>query len=407
MTSYTYKALTADGKVRVGSMDAADEKAVLRQLREAGLLPVQAVPADSRAFRAPWRLRAGWRKRHIDRRTITALIQDLATLLRAGLSIDRALRLLERQTQHPRLQPLLREVLEAIRGGSSLSSALARHPKTFDQLTVALIRAGEASGSIDNALKQLAEHRERSESFRSATVASLTYPTILIIVSALSLFVLMSFVVPRFVPLFADAGATLPFLTKLVFAAAGVFAATWWLVLVLAVGAMALFSQWLRNAGNRRRLDRWLLSIPAIGSLLRSIEATRFARTLGSTVGHGVSIVAGLKLCIEVTRNEEIRAAIEACRMQVKHGERISRALAETKAFPALVAELVSVGEEAGNVETALTAAADALEKKTQESLRRVVTLIEPVSILGLGGIIALVIVAILLAMLGLNELVV
>ena len=256
-------------------------------------------------------------------------------------------------------------------------------------------------------LERLAEHRERADAFRTSVVSALTYPIALAAVALLSLFVLVTFVVPRFIPLFADAGAPLPVLTQAVFGLAGVLQGWWWaLVALAAVGALGA-KRWLAKSDNRQKLDRWLLTAPIVGELVQGTEAVRFARTLETLLRNGLPLLAALKLTQGVQRNRRVAAAIESAIGAVRSGGRLSPALAAAQALPSLTLELMTIGEESGQLESMLGKAAETLEMRVEQKLKRLLTLLEPVLILGLGAVIAVVIVSILMAMLGLNELVV
>jgi general secretion pathway protein F len=238
-------------------------------------------------------------------------------------------------------------------------------------------------------------------------VSALTYPAALAAVAVVSLFVLVAFVIPRFIPLFADAGAPLPLLTQAVFAVAGFLQRWWWALVGLAAFAAAAAKRWLARVENRQRLNRWLLTAPLVGEMVQSTETVRFARTLETLLRNGLPLLAALKLTQGVQRNRRVRAGIESAIGAVRSGGRLSPALAAAQALPSLTIELMTIGEESGQLESMLGKAAETFEMRVEQKLKRLLTLLEPALILGLGAIIALVIVSILMAMLGLNELVV
>jgi general secretion pathway protein F len=216
----------------------------------------------------------------------------------------------------------------------------------------------------------------------------------------------MSFVVPRFVPLFADAGATLPLMTKIVFAIAGLAQSLWWLGALGIIGALLYFDRWKSDPLNRRRLDAWLLKLPQLGDILRQVETARITRTLGSLTSNGLPLHSSLKLSREVCQNSVFRDLMDQCCSSIEQGRRLSESLESADVFPSLASELIAIGDESGQLEPMLLKVADSCEETAQKTIRRSLTLIEPVMILGLGAVIAFVIVAILMAMLGLNDLV-
>jgi general secretion pathway protein F len=406
MARFRYKAVGADGRRIDGEMDAADSASVIVQLRTAGHWPISAEPKKAGIALSGFapRVRA-WRDR-VRSADITAVTRELATLLNAGIPLDSSLRVLERHAHQPKLKRALGGIHDAVQDGRRLSASLAEHDM-FDSLYVNLIKSGEASGSLADVLERLADHRERADAFRGSVVSALTYPIALAGVALVSLFVLVAFVIPRFIPLFDDAGAPLPVLTQAVFGIAGFLQSWWWaLVGLAAIGASAA-KRWLARAENRLRLDRWLLTAPLVGELVQGTETVRFARTLETLLRNGLPLLAALKLTQGVQRNRRVAAAIETAMEAVRSGRRLAPALASEHVLSSLAVELMTIGEESGQLESMLGKAAATYETRVEQKLKRLLTLLEPVLILGLGAVIALVIVSILTAMLGLNELVV
>jgi general secretion pathway protein F len=223
----------------------------------------------------------------------------------------------------------------------------------------------------------------------------------------LSLFVLLTFVIPRFIPLFEDAGETLPLLTEVVFAAAQGLASYWWLLVLAAIGAKLAVDRWLTTPANRVQLDAWLLRAPLIGDVLLHTETVRFARTLETLLRNGLPLLAALGLVKDVQRNRVVRAMVERAMDSIRSGGRLAKALEREPVLPELAVELIMVGEESGHLDDMLQRTAETFELRAQQKLKRMLTLLEPVLILGLGALIAVVIVSILTAMLSLNELVV
>jgi general secretion pathway protein F len=406
MARFRYKAVNPSGKVVEGEMDAADRASVIIQLQTQGDLPISA-----EAGRASFDL-AGLVHRLRGVRSapraadVTSFTRELATLLAAGIPLDGSLRLLLRHSEHGRMHALIKQVQRDVQAGKSLSSALAIHADTFDSLYVGLIRAGESSGALDTVLARLAAHRDKSQVFRASLTSALAYPAILAVVASISLFVLMSFVVPRFIPLFSEAEETLPMLTQVIFSVSQVFAGFWWVAAAsVLVGKLAL-DRWLAVSTNRLSAARRLLSLPVLGPLIQQADTVRFCRTLSMLLRNGLPLLSSLKLSRDAVRNEAIAAAVMRCVVQVQSGRRLSQALREESLLPTLAIELVTIGEESGTVEEMLERVADTFETRVEQRLKRLLTLLEPVLILGLGALIGIVIVAILMAMLGLNELV-
>lgn len=407
MPLFHYKAIAADGKPVTGEMEAADAQQVIATLRSTGHLPVSSEPASSRVDVAKlWRRLRRWRGR-IKRSDVTSITRELATLLNAGLPLDASLKILARQTaEGGALRALLKRVHDDVQGGKAFSSALAPHAEIFDPFYVNLVRAGEAGGSLAEVMQRLAAHRERSDAFRATVVASLTYPAVLVCVAATSLFVLTTFVIPRFIPLFKEAGDTLPLLTAVVFAVSEQSRRWWWALVTVAVAAKLAADRWLALPGNRLRLDRWMLWMPVVGDVLLFSETVRFARTLETLLRNGLPLLTALDLAKNVQRNAVVAGVVETTIAGVRSGGRLAAGLATARVLPELAVELVTIGEESGHVEEMLEKVAETFEARAQQKLKRLLTLLEPALILGLGAAIAIVIVSILMAMLGLSDLV-
>lgn len=407
MTVYRYKAVADNGQLVRGEIEAPDANSAIKQLRAAGQLPIS-THAKVSAFST---IEIGGRLRHwrdrIRSTDITAMTQELATLLEAGIPLDASLRTLERHTEQIRLKQIARDLRESVRSGESLSTGLTKHKDTFDSLYVNLVRAGEASGALDATLRRLAHHREQTERYRASLVSAVTYPAILTGVACLSLFVLMTFVIPRFIPLFADSDVPLPLLTQIVFATAEAFQLYWWIVPLALVAIFIVLTRFTSAPDHRARLDRWVLRVPALGELVRLTETVRFARTLGTLLHNDLPLLLALRLVKDVAKNIVFGEMIEQATSHVRAGARLAPILKNQSAWPTLATELILIGEESGQLDLMLSKAADALETRAQSKLKHLLTLLEPMLILGLGSLIALIIIAILMAMLSLNELIV
>ena len=325
----------------------------------------------------------------------------------AGLPIDASLRLLLNQAGDNDIARVISQVYRRVQAGETLSQALSVHGDVFDSLYLSLVRAGESSGALDKVLERLAQHRERAAEFRASLISIITYPAILVVVASISLFVMMSFVVPRFIPLFSEADQALPLLTKAVFGASSFFANTWWLVLAALIAGWLLFGRWRAVPANRSRLASSYLTMPLVGSLITQTDTVRLARTLAMLLRNGVPLFGALKLSKGAVANEAIREMVVRCAERVHGGARFSAALREEAILPALALDFVTIGEESGTLPAMLDRVADAFQDRVDRRLKRLLTLLEPALILSLGAVIGIVIVALLLAMLSLNELVV
>ncbi len=407
MPLFHYKAYSHSGEKLEGQIEAPTQASAIEKLQSSGHLPVSAEPVGSRS-RQKTRLTftlPNWLNTQGE--AITSMTRELATLLRAGLPLDQALHTLEKVSTNQSVKKLVNDIYSRVQGGATLSSAMESQGENFSRLYLNMIRAGEAGGALETVLQRLSDYLERGAEMRSTIISALIYPAILFVIAILSVIVLMIFVVPQFVPLFEDVGETIPFTTQMVFGTAELFRQFWWLCPILIVGAVWLFQNQLKDPEKRFRWHQFLLRTPMISELIIKIEVSRFSRTLGTLLSNGVPLLTGVSIVSEVINNLAIASIIRDLTGNIEQGGRLADALTKASYFPSLAVQLIHVGEETGELESMLLKIADIYDQETNSSIKRILTLIEPVLILGLGGVIAVIIISILVAILGLNELVV
>jgi general secretion pathway protein F len=296
-------------------------------------------------------------------------------------------------------------VLDRVRSGSSLADALAAQPKVFPAYYVGMVRAGEASGSLETTMRQLAELLERSRAARQHVKSGLTYPIIVLATGALSLTVLFGFVIPRFRPLFEDAGSRLSMSARLILATSDFFAAAWWVIGLLVVAAIAGARWALNTPAGRERWDRRLLSVPYLRDLLLKIEFARFSQTFGTLLRNGVSPLAAFGITVETVGNKVLRGALSVVMESLKEGKGLSKPLEETGLVPPLGVQLTRVGEETGRLDEMLLKVSDIYQQETQASIDRLLALLVPGVTIALGLIVAVVMGSIVTAILGVYDL--
>ena len=403
MPVFKYKAINPDGGVDEGEMEAASEAAVIAHLKQAGQLPVKAEEVSARKRVSPGQLFSAGKV--LSRSQLTIITRELARLLGAGVSLERSLTILISVAEDQAERKLLIRLVEEIRGGASFADAIEAQGPVFNQLYVSMVRAGEAGGALQIVLDRLAEYLERSGEFRAEITAAMIYPAILLTVSVLSLALLLIFVVPQFQRMFDEAGAVLPLPTRIVIGIADWMQNYWWsllvLLLIILVGAPRLMSR----PGPRQWWDGLLLSTVGIGSLVRKIEVARFSRTLSTLLTNGVVLLTALSIVKETLTNSILSNSINTVSERLKAGETLSEPLLEAGLFPKLACHMVRVGEETGRLDEMLMDVADIYDKEVQQSLRKMLSLLEPLLILTLGVLIAGIIFSILIALLSINEL--
>ena len=394
MPAFSYKAVGRDGKAQQGVIEADALDLATRQLRARGLTPLKIQEGDGQEQAKP-----------PTRQEVLSMTSELSVLLRAGLPLDRALKVLIDMDGQPRMRAVLSELLKAVKGGKSLSLALQPYDAIFGSFYLSMVRAGEASGQLSSVLERLVEHLESAKATRDSIVSALIYPAILLVVAVLSVVVMLGFVVPQFETLFNDMGEALPAMTKAVIAAAE-FIKAWGLLLGVLVAVLGLVIQrWAVSEQGKTVLDTRLLALPIAGNIAFEYEMAKFARTVGTLLGNGVSLLKAIQIANETVGNLPLREGLDVLPAAVKAGKRMSVALEETKMFTPMVIQMTRVGEESGRLDDMMLELASVFEDHVASGVKRLLTLLEPVLILTMGFIIALIIISILMGILSVNDL--
>ena len=403
MAEFLVKAIDRNGQKIETVRIAQDEAALLNQLRAEELLPIKIVPAD----RQPWALlRPGVRSQKLRQQEVLAFTRELATLLGAGLPLDRSLKvLLELFPQDSSLHKVTERILEQVKSGSQLSSALENEGEAFSRLYISMIRAGEAGGALAAVLERLADYLERSRELRSSVMTALIYPAILMVMAGLSLVVLLAFVVPQFQEMFASAGKELPVPTQIVIALADGIRSYGWAALILLFVGIRGAQIYLADPIHRLGFHRLLLRVPLLGDLIVRLEVARFSQTLSTLLTAGVSLLPALNIVREVIGNTVLRATVSEAAEKLKSGGDISVALEQAGHFPVMALQMIRMGEETGHLPEMLARMSEIYEGEVRTAVQRLLTLLEPVLILGLGIAIAAIIMSILVAVVSVNEL--
>lgn len=400
MPHFSYKAIGRDGKSLTGSIEADGLELASRQLRNQGLTLLKLEPGS--AADAPAAKAAG---KAPGRQEVLSMTTELAVLLRAGLPLDRALKVLIDMAAEPALNSLLSGLLKDVKGGKSLSQALAPHEEVFGSFYINMVRSGEASGHLSAVLDRLVEYLESAKANRDSVVSALIYPAILLVVSVLSVLVMLGFVVPQFETLFEDMGEALPAMTRGVIAGANFIKSWGWLLALAAVGVAYYLRSWLRSPAGRASLHRWMLKMPLAGGIVFKFELSKFARTVGTLLGNGVSLLKAISIAIDTVDNTVLKEALQVLPPAVKSGRRMSVALEETGMFTPMVIQMTRVGEESGSLDKMMLELAKVFDDHVQSGVKRGLTLLEPLLILGMGAVIAVIIIAILMGILSVNDL--
>lgn len=412
MADFAYKAADASGRIVEGQIEARAAEEAFRRLVDQGLTPV-GVFDRSVAASPPVAAGAGQVGRRLrllggDRPTrgdVLAITSELAVMLRAGLPLDGALRVLMSMDHRPAVAALIAQLLESVKGGMPLSRALAGRNDLFGAFYVNMVRSGEASGQLGVVLTRLVEHLERMRALRENVTSALIYPGILLAVAVLSVAGILVFIVPQFESLFRDASEALPLSTRLVLAAGHLVRNYGVHLLTGAVVVGVVFARWLRSASGQLWWQARLARLPVLGRIRHEYDLARFSRTFGTLLANGVPILTALGIAGETVEDRRLRESIKAVAPRVKSGGRLAEALNRSGVFEPLAINLVRVGEETGGLDRMMLELASILDRKVETGIKRGLTLIEPIMILALGLIIAVVIVSILMGILTVNEL--
>jgi general secretion pathway protein F len=408
MAFYQYKAVSPAGEVQEGVLEASSTPAAVARLQEMGLIPIRAEEAGTAKAAGPAAapaLSLFSRRRGVSQEDIGVMTRELATLLRAGLPLDRSFEILISLSPNPKLAELLGKIRNDVRGGQSLSKSLEAQRGVFTRFYVNMIRAGEAGGSLPTVLLRLAEYMERAKALRDNIVASTTYPAFLAVVSILAVVVLLGAVVPRFKPIFAGAGKAVPAMTQAVLWAGDAMRNYGWAMLVGIALLAFLAARRLRDPEARYAFDRRLVTAPLVGDLFSKVEMARFSRTLGTLLSNGVTLVAALNIVRETMANSWLAEAVGNVARELKEGRGLGRPMMETGRFPMLAVHMILVGEETGRLDDMLMQVAETYDREVEVAIRKALALLQPVMIVVMALVIGFIIIAILSAMLSVYDL--
>jgi len=403
MPAFRYTAIDPAGQTVRGTMDAASEAEVVSRLQRQGSIPMRAEPAGAGRFADLLQRDVG--RRGMGRQDVANLTRELSIMLGAGQDLDRSLRFLVDTAPNPRVRTTVESLRKTVRDGGSLAGALGEHPGSFPRIYVGLVRAGEAGGTLAPTLDRLADLLERERSLASTVTSAMIYPALLLLVAIGSITLLLTQVLPQFVPLFEQNGAALPRPTQMLIDT-GAAVSAYGSYALLAIIALALVArQMLRQPRPRLLMDRLLLRLPVVGGLTREIVAARFTRTLGTLLNNGVPLIGALGIVQDAIGNTAGVAAVERATLSAKGGAGLSRPLDESGVFPARTIYLLRLGEETAQLGPMALRAAEIHEEKTRLGVQRLVALLVPAITVAMGAVIAAIVASLLLAMLGLNDL--
>jgi len=403
MTDFSYTALDTKGRTRRGQISGNDELHARQLLREQQLNPLSLTLHEA----ASRSLRLSIFRRHprLKSATLALIIRQLATMLAGGQPLAEALGAIAKQA-NPAAMRVMLGIRDRVLEGHDLAAAMQQYPDDFPPLYVSAVAAGERTGHLDQVLNELADHAERSRELKQSLILALTYPILLGLVATAIIVALLAYVMPQVVEVFDTLDVQLPLLTRLLLGLSDLLRQFGWLAVVAGGLAIILLTLFWRTPNGRLRLDHLALQIPLMGPLINSMEIGRFTRTMSLVCGSAVPVPDALQLAASAVKNQPIHTAIINAQREVIEGHSLYKALESSGYFPPLVLQLISSGESSGNLANLLERAAHLLETEFQNRMKMLVGLLEPVLILAMGGVVLLIVLAILVPVLDLNTLV-
>jgi len=405
MTVYYYKATDQEGKFVQGQLEAPDARSAALGIRQMQYFPVEVseqkiVKNLSLDIKIPG-------SDFFTRTTAKELMlitQQLGTLVNASLTLDESLASVARLAEKETTQKMLADIHSRVHAGSSFAEALSEYPKVFSKLYVNMIRAGETGGMLGESLTRLAGFMEKSDDLKQNIRSAVTYPAILVVVSALAVGFLFTFVIPKFSALFADAGDALPAITKFLLAISAWVVPYWSLMLAFLVLVTIGFTWYLKTESGLYKWHRLLLKLPLIGTLIRKVEVSRFSLTMATLLRSGVPVLPALDIVKTILGNRLIIAAMDPVHQGLKSGKGLSGPLKQTEAFPAMAVHMITVGETSGQLEEMLTQVSQTYDKEVERSVKQLISLVEPMLIVFMACVIGFIVVAMLLGIFSVND---
>lgn len=410
MAVFEYKGFDGAGKAVSGVIDAEAARVARSKLRSQGLFPTELneQQAGGGATKGKGLSVEVDFSKYIERisvQDVATMTQQLSTLVGASIPMVEALTAMIDQVDKPKLRVILADVRDKVREGSTLADAMKPHPEVFDDLYVNMVRAGEASGALETVLMRLAEHTEALVRLRSKLIAALIYPVLMSLVGVAIVLGLFVFIIPKIKRVFDSFDAELPWITEFLLATSDFMTSFWWLMAIVAGGGVYGFRRWKKTEEGSRKFDAIILKMPVFGRINRVVAVARFCRTLATLLDSGVPILNALRITSTVVQNHVLSDAIDEAARNVTEGQSLAVPLKQSSQFPPLVTHMIAIGERTGELENMLGKVADAYEAEVETTVETLTSLIEPLLILAMGGVVAFVALAILLPMLNLSSL--
>lgn len=409
MPNFSYKGIDNKGKTATGMIDAESEKMARTKLRKIGIFPtevgVEGAKKKGGGLKLGGDVDIGKYFQRVSGKELAVMTRQMSTLMGAHISIVETLGALIEQSQNPKLKSVLSTIKEQVIQGVRLSDALAQHPKVFSTIYIAMVSAGEAAGAMEVVLQRLADLTEKQAALKSKILGALMYPIIMGCVGVLLMGFLLVYVVPKVTKIFEDTKATLPLPTKALIVISDVLANYWYVVLIVVGLTIFGVKRFIKTEKGLYLYDKMMLKLPIFGKLFQLVAVSRFARTLSTMLASGVQLLKAMEIVKNVVENSLLVKTIEETRTSVREGESIAEPLRRSGHFPPLVTHMIAIGEKTGELETMLVRVAESYDQQVDTMVGTLTTLLEPIMILVMGGVVSFIVMSILLPILQLNEL--
>ncbi len=393
--TFAFKAVDGAGLPQEGMITGISESAVMEELKNRGL---QVMRLDEK--KSGMKMEISLMPKRVKAAELTVMTRQLATMVSSGMTLLRSFYVLEDQVENPKLKDTLSAVREDIEAGLNFSDALEKHPKVFGELYVAMVRAGEAGGVLEQSLDRTADQLEKDDSLRRQVKGAMAYPAVVLSFALITLLALIAFIVPVFVGVFKDFGGKLPLITQLTVNASKVVTGQWYILLFGSIGIVIGFKRWKKSSWGRPQWDQLRLRFPVkIGATIQKIAMARWSRTFSALYSAGVPIMQAIEVTGKTAGNTVVERAMDQVIASVKSGGSISAPLRDIPIFPGMVAQMIAVGEETGNLDTMLTKVADFYEDEVAAAIKAMTSILEPIMIVLVGAIVGFIVVAMYMPM--------
>lgn len=407
MPVYEYKALDKTGKSLNGIVDADSSVAARQKLRGSGIFPVEVKETSSRPKDLSSReVSVSTLFKRIKPGELSATTRQLSILLGAGITLVSSLEALISQLTNPTLKRIMAQVKESVNEGNSLAFSLSQHPKAFSQVYINMVRAGEASGSLDVVLDRLAEYGERQQALAGRFKAALAYPIVMFFIGTFVLFFLFTYVIPEITKIFSDMQQTLPLPTLLLMSVSNFLKSFWWILLLVLFGGIILLKQLKKTPKGTYVWDEIKVRAPIIGTIIGKMAIARFGRTLGSLLQSGVPLLAALQIVRNIVNNSLIADDIDKAVEEIEAGKALATPLSQSRWFPPIAVQMVTVGEQSGELEKMLQKIAEIYEREVESSIMAMTSMLEPLMIVVMGVVVGFIVISILLPIFEMSQMI-